>query len=79
MIVFSSFCGGGQPAVDVPARTNYNLRGHRSEVSCADHVVAVVDGDFTVGCDPTLPADGVVGGDGKDEETLDERGNCFEI
>ena len=34
---------------------------------------------FTVGCDPTLPADGVVGGDGKDEETLDERGNCFEI
>ena len=97
MIVFSSFCGGGQPAIDVPARTNYNLRGHRSEVSCADHVVVVVDGDgwrfyyFTVSlfhcfivlllvvillC---LHANGVVGGDGKDEETLDERGNCFEI
>ena len=48
MIVFSSFCGGGQPAIDVPARTNYNLRGHRSEVSCADHVVVVIDGDFAV-------------------------------
>ena len=49
MIVLSSFCGGGQPAVNVPARTNYNLRGHRSEVSCADHDVAVVVdvGDFT--------------------------------
>ena len=34
---------------------------------------------FTVGGDLTVPADGVVGGDGKDEETLDERGNCFEI
>jgi len=29
----TSFCGGGQPAIDVPARTNYNLRGHRSEVT----------------------------------------------
>ena len=48
MIVFPSFCGGGQPAVDVPARTNYNLRGHRSEVGGAEHVVAVDgDGDVT--------------------------------
>ena len=27
----TSFCGG-QQAADIPARTNYNLRGHRSEV-----------------------------------------------
>ena len=27
----TSYCGGGQ-GIDVPARTNYNLRGHRSEV-----------------------------------------------
>ena len=27
----TSFCGGGQ-GIDVPTRTNYNLRGHRSEV-----------------------------------------------
>ena len=47
-IVFSSFCGGGQPAVDVPARTNYNLRGHRSEVGGADHGVVVVDGEGDV-------------------------------
>lgn len=29
----TSFCGGGQPGVEAPARTNYNLRGHRSEVT----------------------------------------------
>ena len=48
MIVLSSFCGGGQPAVNVPARTNYNLRGHRSEVGGAEHVAAVIvdEGDF---------------------------------
>ena len=34
---------------------------------------------FIVGGDHTVPADGVVGGDSRDEETLDERGNCFEI
>ena len=34
---------------------------------------------FTVGGDLAVPANGVVGGNGKDEETLDERGNCFEI
>jgi hypothetical protein len=28
----TSFCGGAQPA-NIPARTNYNLRGHRSEVT----------------------------------------------
>lgn len=28
----TSFCGGGQ-GIDVPSRTNYNLRGHRSEVT----------------------------------------------
>ena len=48
MIVLSSFCGGGQPAVNVPARTNYNLRGHRSEVGGADHGVVVVDGEGDV-------------------------------
>ena len=70
MIVFSSFCGGGQPAIDVPARTNYNLRGHRSEVGGADHVVVVLQSVillfccFTVGGDLAVPADGVVGGVG---------------
>ena len=34
---------------------------------------------FTVGGDLTVSADGVAGRDGKDEETLDERGNCSEI
>ena len=29
----TSFCAGSQQAQEVPARTNYNLRGHRSEVS----------------------------------------------
>jgi len=29
----SSLCGDGEPVLASPARTNYNLRGHRAEVS----------------------------------------------
>ena len=28
----TSFCAGTAQGLEIPARTNYNLRGHRSEV-----------------------------------------------
>ena len=32
----TSFCAGTSQEQEVPARTNYNLRGHRSEVRLQD-------------------------------------------
>ena len=36
----TSFCAGTAQGVEVPARTNYNLRGHRSEVGRGQGVEA---------------------------------------